>query len=77
MDLLRSSELTVPEVYGYSPVSDSKIEAEYIFTQRVKGTKLSDVWLSLGEPEFNTALCKLAQLESTMMSIALPAGGSL
>ncbi|KAG6897053.1 hypothetical protein C0992_004462 [Termitomyces sp. T32_za158] len=77
MDFLRSSGLPVPEVYGYSPASDNAAETEYIFMEFVEGTDLSDVWSDLGESEINSVLCELAQLESKMMSIAFPAGGSL
>jgi hypothetical protein len=43
----------------------------------VRGTKLSDVWLDLGEREIALILRELAQLESKMMSFVFPAGGSL
>ncbi|KAG7441085.1 protein kinase subdomain-containing protein PKL/CAK/Fmp29 [Guyanagaster necrorhizus] len=77
MALLRSSGLPIPEVYGYSPTSDNAAGTEYIFMEFVQGTKLSDVWLNLGEREISSVLRQLAQLESKMMSIAFPAGGSL
>ncbi|KAF8326749.1 hypothetical protein F5887DRAFT_899563, partial [Amanita rubescens] len=62
MALLRSSGLPIPEVYGYSPVSDNVAETEYIFMEFVEATSLSDI-------------CLLNS--SRMMSIAFPAGGSL
>jgi len=77
MDLLRSSGLPLPEVYGYSPAPDNAAEIEYIFMEYVRGTKLSDVWLDLEEREIISVLRELAQLETKMMSIAFPAGGSL
>ncbi|KZT08926.1 protein kinase subdomain-containing protein PKL/CAK/Fmp29 [Laetiporus sulphureus 93-53] len=77
MRFLRSSGLPVPEVYDYSPSSDNAAETKYIFMEYIKGTKLSDVWLELKEPDIVSVLRKLAQLESCMMSISFPAGGSL
>ncbi len=77
MAFLRSSGLPIPKVYGYSAVPDNAAETEYIFMEFVQGTKLSDVWRDLGEPEIISLLRQLAQLESKMMSIAFPAGGSL
>jgi hypothetical protein len=77
MALLRSSGLPIPEVYGYSPAPDNAAETEYIFMEFVRGTKLTDVWLDLGEREIISVLRQLAQLESKMMSISFPAGGSL
>ena len=77
MEFLRSSGLPVPQVYGYSPASDNAAKTEYIFMEFMRGTKLSDVWLELGESDIVSILRQLAQLESQMMSISFPAGGSL
>ena len=77
MALLRSSGLPIPKVYGYSPTPDNAAETEYIFMEFVRGTKLSDIWLDLGEQEIISVLRQLVQLESKMMSISFPAGGSL
>lgn len=43
----------------------------------MRGTKLSDVWLELDEPDIVSVLRQIAQLESRMMSIPFSAGGSL
>ena len=77
MRFLRSSGLPVPEVYDYSPSSDNPAKTEYIFMEFIRGTKLSDVWLELEEPDIVSVLRQLVQLESRMMSIPFPAGGSL
>ena len=77
MDYLRSSGLPVPRVYGYSPVSDNAAKTAFIIMELMKGTKLSDVWLELGESEIVSLLRQFTQLESQMMSISFPAGGSL
>jgi hypothetical protein len=77
MRFLRSSGLPVPEVYDYSPSSDNAAKTEYIFMEFMRGTKLSDVWLELEEPDIVSVLRQLVQLESRMMSIPFPAGGSL
>ena len=74
---LRSSGLPVPEVYDYTPSSDNAVKSECIFMNFMKGTKLSDVWLRLEESDIVLVLHQLAQLESRMMSIPFPAGGSL
>src|SRR5271155_2459611 len=42
-----------------------------------RGTKLSNMWLELEEPDIISVLCQLAQLKSRMMLIHFPAGGSL
>jgi hypothetical protein len=77
MALLRSSGLPIPEVYGYSPTPNNAAGTEYIFMEFVQGTNLSDVWFDLGEGEIISIARQLAELESKMMSIAFPAGGSL
>jgi hypothetical protein len=77
MALLRSSGLPIPEVYGYSPVPDNAAETEYIFMEFVEGTSLSDIWFDLGEGDIISISRQLAELESKMMSITFPAGGSL
>ncbi len=77
MDLLRSFGLPTPEVYGYSPTPDNAAGTEYIFMEFVQGINLSDIWFGLGEEEIISILHQLAELESKMMSIAFPAGGSL
>ncbi|KAH9942760.1 protein kinase subdomain-containing protein PKL CAK Fmp29 [Amylocystis lapponica] len=77
MALLRSSGLPIPEVYGYSTSTDNTAETEYIFMQFVQGTSLSDIWFDLGERDPISMSRQITELESKMMSIAFPAGGSL
>ncbi|KAJ6587357.1 protein kinase subdomain-containing protein PKL CAK Fmp29 [Mycena sp. CBHHK59/15] len=77
MRFLRSSGLPVPEVYDYSPSSDNAAKTEYVFMEFMRGTNLSDVWMELKEPDIVSVLRQLVQLESRMMSIPFPAGGSL
>jgi aminoglycoside phosphotransferase (APT) family kinase protein len=77
MALLCYSGLPIPEVYGYSPAPDNAAETEYIFMEFVEGTSLSRGWFSLGEDDIISITRQLAELESKMMSIAFPAGGSL
>ena len=77
MALLRSSGLPIAEIYGYSPVPDNAAGTEYIFMEFVQGTSLSDIWFDLGKGDIISITRQLAELESKMMSIAFPAGGSL
>jgi Phosphotransferase enzyme family len=77
MALLRSSGLPIPEVYGYSASTDNAAETEYIFMQFAQGTSLSDIWFDLGERDIISITHQVAELESKMMSIPFPAGGSL
>ncbi|KAF8999015.1 protein kinase subdomain-containing protein PKL/CAK/Fmp29 [Hymenopellis radicata] len=77
MAFLRSSGLPVPEVYGYSPTPDNAAKTEFVFMEFVSGTQLSEVWPHLREQEVISVLRQIVQLESKMMSISFPAGGSL
>ncbi|KAI6001341.1 protein kinase subdomain-containing protein PKL/CAK/Fmp29 [Pisolithus albus] len=74
---LRSRGLPTPEVYGYSPTPDNAAGTEYIFMQFIEGTSLTDVWSDLGEGDIVSILRQLVELESKMVLIAFPAGGSL
>lgn len=67
----------VPEVYNYDPTPDNPAQTEYIFMEYVRGTKLSDVWMDLGEREIEEVLRQLVKLEARVMAVAFPAGGSL
>ncbi|KAI1797444.1 kinase-like domain-containing protein [Ganoderma leucocontextum] len=77
MAFLRAHDLPVPKVYGYSPTSDNAAKTEYIFMEFVKGTKLTDLWMQLKEADLASILRQLVKLESQIMSIPFPAGGSL
>lgn len=77
MVLLRSRGLPIPEVYGYSPTPDNAAETEYIFMDFVQGTDLYSMWYDLGEEDIISISRQLAELESKMMWIDFPAGGSL
>ena len=77
IDFLRSSWLPVPEVYGYSPSQNNAAGTEYIFMEFMKGTNLSDIWFDMREGAIISISRQLAELESKMMSIHFPAGGSL
>ncbi|KAF8869729.1 protein kinase subdomain-containing protein PKL/CAK/Fmp29 [Mucidula mucida] len=77
MAFLRSLGLPLPQIYGYSPTPNNAAGNEYIFMEFVQGINLSDIWSNLEEGEINSITHQLAQLESKIMSIVLPAGGSL
>jgi hypothetical protein len=64
-------------VYGYSPTSDNTVKTEYVFMEFMKGTKLTDVWMQLDEAHLASAPRQLVELESLIMLIPFPAGGSL
>ena len=77
MDFLRSKGLPIPKVYAYSVTSNNEAETEYILMEYVQGTDLSQIWFDLKEDEIISLMDQLAKIESTMMSISFPAGGSI
>lgn len=77
MDFLRSKGLPIPEVYAYSFTSKNEAETEYILMAYVKGTDLSQIWFDLEKDAIVSLMDQLAKLESIMMSIPFPAGGSI
>jgi len=77
MSLLRSFGLLVPDVYGYSPTPNNAAGTAYIFMEFVQGTNLGDIWYGLRERDIISISRQLAELESKMMAISFPAGGSL
>ncbi|KAK7695260.1 hypothetical protein QCA50_002450 [Cerrena zonata] len=77
MDFLRSRGLPIPEVYAYSFTSNNEAETEYILMEYVKGTDLSEIWSGLKEDEIILLIDQLVKVESNLMSISFPAGGSI
>lgn len=77
MDFLRSRGLPIPEVYAYSFTPNNEAETEYILMEYVKGTDLGQIWFGLKEDEIISLMDQLAKVESIMMSISFPAGGSI
>lgn len=77
MDFLRLKGVPVPTVYDYSFSSDNAAQTEYIFMEYVKADKLTDVWLDFTETEVASVMRQIVELESHVMSLPFPAGGSL
>ncbi|TFK46517.1 protein kinase subdomain-containing protein PKL/CAK/Fmp29 [Heliocybe sulcata] len=68
---------TVPKYYAVAskwPQWSSSVDLGCLF---LRCTKLSDVWLELGKSDIISILRRLVQLESQMMTVPFPAGGSL
>ncbi|KAI0762003.1 hypothetical protein BD413DRAFT_606945 [Trametes elegans] len=65
------------KVYVYSPPPDNAAGTEYSFMQYIEGRSLATALADLDAGNNVFILRQLAQLESQMVSIAFPAGGSL
>ncbi|PWY89872.1 hypothetical protein BO70DRAFT_384887 [Aspergillus heteromorphus CBS 117.55] len=77
MDFLRSQGIPVPKVFGYSARSDNAAGTEYIFMELVQGNNLGDIWSQLSEKERINLVLQIVQMESRLLSLRFPAGGSL
>ena len=77
IEYLRSCGIPAPEIYGYSADSDNAAGTPYILMEFVQGSKLGEVWPSLDDQEVISVVRQLTRLESRMMSLPFPAGGSL
>lgn len=77
MDFLRSKGLPIPKVYAYSFMSKNEAQTEYILMEYVEGTDLSQIWFDLEKDQIISLMGQLAKVESTIISISFPAGGSI
>ena len=59
MAFLRTHDVPVPKVYGYSPTSDNAAKTEYIFMEYIKGMKLSEKLPEFGESDIVSVLRQL------------------
>lgn len=77
MDFLRSKGLPIAEIYAYSFTPENEAQTEYTLMEYIEGTDLGDVWFNLEKDDIDSFMDQLAKLESIMMSISFPAGGSI
>ena len=77
MSFLSSKGLPIPEVYVYSYTPENVAGTEYMLIEYVEGTDSSQVWFNLEKEEIDSLMDQLAKLESIMMSISCPEGGSI
>ena len=77
MDLIRSLNIPVPKVYGYSATRTNPVGAEYIIMEPVVGRNLGDLWFDMSEKERLKMVFEIVKLEAILFSIDLPASGSI
>ena len=77
MDFLRSKGLPIAEIYAYSFTPENEARTEYTLMEYIEGIDLGDVWFNLEKDDIDSFMDQLAKLESIMMSISFPAGGSI
>lgn len=74
---LRSKDIPVPEVYGYSATADNSVGTEYIFLEFSAGRNLASCWADMDEHDRHRFVKSLVKLESRLFELRLPASGSL
>ena len=74
---LRSKDIPVPRVYGYSATADNPAGTEYIFMELSPGRQLSTVWALMDEHDRMRFVRSLVDVEARLFNTPLPASGSL
>lgn len=77
LDYLRSHDIPVPKLYGYSTTAENAVGTEYLFMEFVHGTNLGDIWFDLPEKARIHVVTKLVELELRLVALQFPASGSL
>lgn len=77
MDFLRAHGLPVPRIYSYSSNKHNPVGTEYIIMEEVPGEEIGDRWYDLTENQRTNLVFQIAELESKLFSIDLPAYGSI
>ena len=77
MNLVRSYGVPVPKVLDYSAISNNAVGAEYMIMEKVNGRDLGEIWFEPSEKERMKVIVQVARLESVLLSISLPACGSI
>ncbi|USW54061.1 Putative aminoglycoside phosphotransferase, protein kinase-like domain superfamily [Septoria linicola] len=77
MAFLRSKDIPVPEIYGYSASAKNPAQTEYIFMEFSPGRNLGSLWPDMNEHDRLRFMKSLVRLESRLFNLDLPASGSL
>lgn len=78
LDLVRSHDIPVPKVLGYSSNPDNPVGSEYIIMEKIHhGNPIGDSWYTFSDKERLKVLMGLVQLEAKLLAIDLPASGGL
>ena len=77
MEYLRSNQIPVPRVYGWSSTMSNDVGAEYIIMEKLEGKTLGDLWFSLSFKERYKVVEQIVQLERKLFSLQIPASGSI
>ena len=77
LDFVRSYEIPVPRVLGYSATAENTVGAEYVLMEKLPGRVIGDRWFDLSDTERLKILYKIVETEAKLFSIELPASGSI
>ncbi|KAL8851640.1 MAG: hypothetical protein Q9221_003477 [Calogaya cf. arnoldii] len=67
----------VPEIYDFSATSANPVGAEYIIMEKVSGKPLRTCWHSLTRDDKFKIIDQIVQIEAALLTIELPAAGSI
>lgn len=74
---LRSKKIPVPEVYGWSSVTDNPVGVEYIIMEHVAGVSADTRWFNNTKHQKHALVTGIVDIEKKLFSIPFGAIGSL
>ena len=77
LTFLKSQDIPVPEVYGYSVTADNPVGAEYILMEKVAGVCLATKWEHLQDLDIRRLANSFVEIETKLFKIHFGATGSL
>ncbi|RDW79290.1 phosphotransferase family protein [Aspergillus mulundensis] len=77
LDYLRLHGITTPKVYAWSSTKANPVGAEYIVMEKLAGIPLGETWYTMTPKEQHGIMKQIVEWETRLMSLKLPASGSL
>ncbi|KAF3895442.1 APH domain-containing protein [Trichophyton interdigitale] len=77
MELLRTMNIPVPNVLGYSASSDNPAGVEYIIMERAQGTQVKEQWDSMTKRQRHKLASSFVEIEKTLFSLPFSSIGSV
>lgn len=77
LELLRTKNIPVPNVLGYSASSDNPAGVEYIIMERAQGTQVKEQWDSMTKRQRHKLASSFVEIEKTLFSLPFSSIGSV
>lgn len=77
LGFLRSQNLPVPKVLGYSPTHENPVGTEYLLLEKINGVCLGNIWYIIDNKARKKIMQQVVDIEEKMLRFSLPASGSI